>query len=221
MAVQPTGSMQSVIERLSETWPAHKTVNIVCHGHSVPAGFRVTPEVDVLGSYPHLLRAGLAARFPTAVFNVIVTAKGGENSRQGEKRFASDVIALRPAVVCIDYALNDRRIGPEAAREAWISMIRQAQAANAVVILMTPTPDVEDASGKLAEYAGQVRSIAQEMGTLLVDSDAIFAGAGDVRALMSQRNHPNTTGHKLIAERLLSLFHQPGVPGVLPSGDEE
>ena len=34
---------------------------------SVPAGYFKTPEVDTMNSYPHLLHAALAARFPHAV----------------------------------------------------------------------------------------------------------------------------------------------------------
>ncbi|MEK5235702.1 hypothetical protein NST99_08380 [Paenibacillus sp. FSL L8-0470] len=32
-----------------------RTLNIVCHGHSVPSGYFATPIVDTFHAYPHLL----------------------------------------------------------------------------------------------------------------------------------------------------------------------
>lgn len=31
--------LSSVTEALKRQWPDNRTVNIVCHGHSVPAGY--------------------------------------------------------------------------------------------------------------------------------------------------------------------------------------
>ena len=94
--------LADVCAELSKSWPANRTVNIVCHGHSVPAGYAKTPAVQTFDAYPFLLHRGLNERFPHAVVNVIVTAIGGENSEQGAKRFARDVLSMRPDVVTID-----------------------------------------------------------------------------------------------------------------------
>ena len=48
-------------------WPKNRTVNIVCHGDSVPSGYFKTPEVHTFEAYPYLLHAALAERFPHAV----------------------------------------------------------------------------------------------------------------------------------------------------------
>jgi hypothetical protein len=97
--------LAEVSERLRAHWPTNRTVNIVCHGHSVPAGYFKTPVVETFNAYPHQLHRGLNDRFPHAVINVIVTAIGGEHSESGAKRFEQDVLSLRPDVVTIDYAL--------------------------------------------------------------------------------------------------------------------
>jgi lysophospholipase L1-like esterase len=115
----------------------NRTITIVCHGHSVPAGYFKTPVVDTFNAYPHLLHLALKKRFPHAVINVIVTAIGGENSEQGSARFEKDVLCHKPDLITIDYALNDRRIGLEKARQAWTSMIEQAKAKNVKVLLLT------------------------------------------------------------------------------------
>ena len=111
---------------LGRTWPANRTVNIVCHGHSVPAGYFKTPKVDTFNAYPHLLHRGLKHRFPFSVTNVIVTAIGGETSETGTARFDADVLCHRPDVVTIDYALNDRGVGLAQARISWRTMIDKA-----------------------------------------------------------------------------------------------
>ena len=111
--------LADVLSILREPWPENRTVNIVCHGHSVPAGYFATPAVDTFNAYPHLLHAGLKERFRNAVINVIVTAIGGENSSSGAERFERDVLCHRPDVVTIDYGLNDRGIGLDRATAGW------------------------------------------------------------------------------------------------------
>jgi acyl-CoA thioesterase I len=199
---------------LKQQWPANRTVNIVCHGHSVPAGYFVTPVVDTFNAYPHLLHKGLKKAFRYAVTNVIVTAVGGENAEQGAARFERDVLSHRPDVVTIDYALNDRGIGLDRAKKAWTAMIEKAKQAGVKVILLTPTGDLssklDDLNDPLNQHAEQIRALAAEHHVGLVDSLASFkayvAGGGKLDDLMSQVNHPNRKGHDRVAELLLSWF---------------
>ena len=199
---------------LAGKWPANRTVTIVCHGHSVPAGYFNTPVVDTFNAYPHLLHRALKERFPYAVLNVVVTAIGGENAESGAKRFERDVLALHPDVVTIDYALNDRAIGLKRAEAAWRSMITRGLRQRVKVILLTPTPDLsarlQDCAHPLNQHAEQIRRLAGEYGVGLVDSLARFqacvAGGGRIEDLMAQSNHPNRKGHELVAAELLRWF---------------
>jgi hypothetical protein len=84
--------LTNISSLLTREWPSNRTVNIVCHGHSVPAGYFRTPKVDTFNAYPHLVHRGLKEKFPYAVINVIVTGIGGEQSEHGAKRFKHDVI---------------------------------------------------------------------------------------------------------------------------------
>ena len=212
--VNPSDYLRKFSQQAQIKWPDNHTLTIVCHGHSVPAGFFKTPDVRTFEAYPHLMHKALKEKFPHAVMNVIVTAIGGENSRSGAERFEKDVLTLRPDIVLIDYGLNDRGIGLDEARKAWSQMIRQAQAASSKVILLTPTPDkrsnLADPSDPLNQHAEQIRNLADEFQVALVDSLAAFKKAiGDgvpLDDLMSQVNHPNQQGHRFVVEGLLDWF---------------
>ncbi len=217
---EPASYLAPVIGELGREYPRNRIVNLVFHGHSVPAGYFKTPHVDTLNAYPAQVQRLLKERFPTVVLNSIVTAIGGEDSVRGAARFDRDVLTLRPDVVCIDYALNDRRVGLAAARTAWVSMIERAKAAGAKVILLTPTPDARaklaDPNDLLVQLSAQVRGLAAEHGVALVDSLARFqaelARGTPLDDLLSQFNHPNTRGHALVAAALAEWF--PALPPV-------
>ncbi len=212
-----TAYLADMIAILKSHWPDNRTVNIVCNGHSVPAGYFATPMVDALNAYPHLLYRELKQRFPFAVLNVIVTARGGEESDAGAARFAEDALCHKPDVVTLDYGLNDRRIGLDSARIAWRMMIEQTLARGCKVILLTPTHDVTqrttytgDDRHLLVEHAAQIRDLAGEYELGLADSFAAFQRyeetTGPVDDLLSWSNHPNRQGHKLVAVELLRWF---------------
>ena len=180
----------------------------------MPSGYFKTPVVDSLHAYPNLLRVALAKQYPHAVINVIVTGVGGEDSSKGAGRFDTDVLALKPDVVLIDYALNDRRIGLDAARRNWETMIGKAKAAGARVILFTPTPDrsakPDSPDDPLNQHAAQIRNLAAEHHVGLVDSLAAFereiARGTDLSEMMAQANHPNARGHAVVAAELGKWF---------------
>ena len=68
--------LDAVNDELAKQWPDNKTINIVCHGHSVPSGYFATPFVNTFESYPHLLHRILKERFPFAVIMVIHSVIG-------------------------------------------------------------------------------------------------------------------------------------------------
>ncbi|HEX4119181.1 MAG TPA: SGNH/GDSL hydrolase family protein [Verrucomicrobiae bacterium] len=213
----PRVYLSNVCDELSKPWPKNRTVNIVCHGHSVPAGYFKTPEVRTFDAYPTLMHQQLCARFPHAVINVIVTAIGGENSESGALRFEADVLSLKPDVVTIDYALNDRAIGLKRSGKAWRTMIEMALARHVKILLLTPTPDLrahlDNPRDPLNEQAEQIRRLSREYGVGLVDSLARFQevahSGGHLADYMAQGNHPNRRGHELVAEELLKWFPAP------------
>ncbi|MCL2834423.1 MAG: SGNH/GDSL hydrolase family protein [Treponema sp.] len=215
MSANPLTYLEPVLTELSKAWPDNKTINIVCHGHSVPAGYFATPTVNTFESYPHLLHKIIKQAFPFAAVNIIVTAIGGETSDLGAKRFVNEVLNHNPSVVTIDYGLNDRRIRLEKAYAAWCSMIEKALLKNIKVILLTPSWDTsylinDDNWKNLVLHAEQIRSLADKFEVGLSDSFLKFGeyieAGNDLNSLLSQSNHPNSIGHQLIADGLCEFF---------------
>lgn len=206
--------LENIKSELEKEWPNNRTINIVFHGHSVPAGYFKTPIVNTLDSYPFQLLERLKEKYPYAVINVIITAIGGENSVEGVKRFDSDVLIHKPDILFIDYSLNDRRVGLEKSYKAWDKMISKALKNNIKVILVTPSPDqrvnIMDSNNILEQHRNQVVKLAEENGVHLIDSYNLFKDriiAGDsISHYMSQVNHPNKKGHKLISDEIFKYF---------------
>ena len=207
--------LAEIVAELGKRWPDSRTLNLVFHGHSVPAGYARTPAVNTLQAYPHRVLCGIKDRYATAVVNVITTAIGGEQSEQGAARFESEVLTHRPDVLVIDYALNDRTIGLQRSEKAWRSMIEAALARNIKIILLTPTPDLSEDirsdEAPLQGYAQMIRRLAAEYHVGLADSYACFrarAEAGEkISSYMSQVNHPDARGHAIVAEEILRWFY--------------
>lgn len=207
--------LSDLCDEMAVCWPENRTVNIVCHGHSVPSGYFATPYVNTFGAYPHLLHRMIKERFPFAVVNVIVTAIGGETSEGGAARFDSDVITHRPDVITVDYGLNDRGLGLEKAKTAWERMIEAALERSKKVILLTPSWDntyylKTDAWYALKRHSEQIVSLAARYGVGLADSFAAFEKniqtETDLVQYLSHGNHPNQKGHELIAAEIGKYF---------------
>lgn len=210
----PATYLSNIKTELTKEWPKNRTINLVFHGHSVPAGYFKTPMVNTLDAYPYQLLKMIKEQYPNAVVNVINTSIGGENSQSGATRFVDEVLIHRPDVLFIDYALNDRRIGLAEAHRAWESMIREATQRSIKVILLTPSPDqrvdIRVENNELEQHTLQIRALAGKHGLGLADSYAQFRTrvmAGDsLGQYMSQVNHPNAKGHQIIARELMLFF---------------
>ncbi len=205
---------------MDQTWPQNRAIQLVFHGHSVPAGYHKTPEVRTFESYPHLLHVKLKQRHPHAVINVLVTAIGGEDSIAGAARFERDVLPHKPDLVFLDYALNDRRQPIDKVEAAWRSMIGIAKRHGIPVVLVTPTgasdADLANPADPLCQRAGLIRRLAKEEGLLLADVSAAWLAALEKgtpqESLLSQSNHPNKAGHELAAAVLFETLHPAAVP---------
>lgn len=207
--------LSDINDLLAKRWPSNKTINIVFHGHSVPAGYRSAPYVDSFHSYPYLVHRAVKEKFPFAVVNAIVTAIGGENSRQGCERFNKDVLCHRPDLLLIDYGLNDRQITLQEAKKAWEEMIEVALKENIKIILLTPSWDSSyyDKNYKwyeLVQHTEQIRELAEHYQIGLSDTFKEFQKyldhGNEMADLLSSTNHPTNLGHEIIAKNISRFF---------------
>lgn len=219
LPVSMAGELSDLDIVLKTAWPKNRVVNLVFHGHSVPAGYHATPEVRPFESYPHLVHVELKRHYPHAVINTIVTAIGGENSVPGTMRFERDVLPHKPDVVFIDYALNDRRLPLEKVEAAWRHMIQTCKKHGIHVVLLTPTgdskADMTNATDPLRQRADLIRRIAEAENVPLADVAAawlaeIAAGTRE-EELLSQPNHPNLRGHQVAASAIMHALQKAGL----------
>lgn len=209
-----TDYLPEIKQELMKEWPKNRLINLVFHGHSVPAGYFKTPIVNTLGAYPYQVLKLIKEQYPLAVVNIINTSIGGENAEKGAARFEQDVLSHRPDVIFIDYVLNDRGLGLERAKTAWEKMIRMAQSKGIKVILLSASPDqrvdIMDTNSVLDQHGLQVKELAKAHQLGFVDSYGLFRAqvkAGTpISELMSQVNHPNEKGHALISAELFQYF---------------
>ncbi|PPL00439.1 SGNH/GDSL hydrolase family protein [Parapedobacter indicus] len=209
----PEKYLAAVKAELQKVWPKNRTVNLVFHGHSVPAGYGDRHEVHTLEAYPHLLLEKLKERYPYAPINSIVTAIGGENSIQGAARFENEVLSHQPDVLFIDYALNDRFQDIRRVKDAYAEMIESALARGINVILLTPSPDqrvdIRANDTPLDALSTQIHDLSVQYNIGFVDVYGVFkriASKADIKPYMASVNHPNRQGHALIMAELLKWF---------------
>jgi lysophospholipase L1-like esterase len=128
-------------------------------------------------------------------------------------------MSLKPDIIFIDYALNDRRQPADKVEAAWLEMITIAKKANVPVVLLTPTGDssakLDDPNDPLNLRAEMIRKIAGEQKVILGDVFAAWVaeiGKGTPQAeLLSQVNHPNLKGHALAAETIFKALEAAGL----------
>lgn len=210
----PSNYLKDIKVELAKKWPNNKTVNLVFHGHSVPAGYFKTPVVNTLDAYPFQVLKKIKEKYPFAVVNIINTSIGGENSVSGAHRFKAEVLIHNPDLLFLDYALNDTGVGLEKSYDAWSKMIKEAIKKGIKIILLTPSPDqrinILETNNILEQHQTQIKQLAEENGIGLIDSYSLFKEKvvkGDsISKFMSQVNHPNAEGHQIIANGIFNYF---------------
>lgn len=208
-----TSYLASLFPLFKTQWPHNRTINLVFHGHSVPAGYFKTPDIKTMDAYPELTLQYVSKIYPNAVINAIKTCIGGENAASGAARFDATVLNHHPDILFIDYALNDRGMGLEKAKLAWTQMIEKALE-NIKVVLCTPTPDqkenILDTTTALYKHTQQIVALAKTYNIGLVDSYNAFrkliVAGNDLQNYMSQVNHPNREGHEIVLKEIMKLF---------------
>ena len=169
--------------------------------------------------YPYRLKQRLDALYPAGNVSILNAGVSGETAADGARRLERDVLARRPDLVVIAFALNDSmapdvEVGLAAYRAAMADMIARVHESGAECIVQTPShmcayvpSAVKDAqlreiaaqaaqvqnTGVLARYAQAAREAAAAQGVPVADAFAVWermARCGvDTTALLA--NHIN------------------------------
>ncbi|MEO6149127.1 MAG: SGNH/GDSL hydrolase family protein [Mucilaginibacter sp.] len=212
--IADTGYLHDVKAELRKKWPANRIINLVFHGHSVPSGYALAPEVKPFESYPQLVFRELKKIYPYAVINIILTSKGGEFSTLGAKRFDTDVLPYKPDVLFIDYGTNDRFLKLDDARAAMDEMVKKALQKGIKVILLTATPDTRIDLLKndtdLDKVSAQLKQIAAANNVGLADVYTAFkqdaAKGNKLSDYIYGFNHFNEKGSTIIISQIMPYF---------------
>ena len=180
------------------------------------------------GAWVPQLQQTLDARFPGLV-NLTNRARGGQHSGWGAANVDSAVVALKPDVVFIEFAINDAVTRFDLSLDTIRSNLDTIldRITNALpaceIILQIMNPAFGKAEGESSHRRNQdayqqiYRDAAQRRGLLLIDHSVAWnrlhatEGAAAVKKLLPDGVHPNTEGWRLLViptlHRALGLEH--------------
>lgn len=198
-------------------------LTLVFMGDSITEGQYVDPSLR----WTELLMARIRADFArdgAGGFQLVNKGISGETTRQGLERFPRDVQAFRPAVMTLQFGLNDcncwdtdeglPRVSPLAYRANLMEMIERARRFGAKEIVLSTNHVTlrrrKLASGQTLEqrrvrYNEIVRDVARTTDVVLCDVEAAFIDFDDAtlaRMLLPEPDvlHLSEEGHRLYAD---------------------
>lgn len=229
------------VARFVRRMRAGENVKITCLGDSILEGQTVTnPATD---GTMILLAADLSARF-----GITVTQTNHATSGFTAFRLFTDgnvpAAINEQADLYIVSAMDKNDLGaeisgvgglyapgyPQARSLARIEQMLRAirrEVPKADVIVLTTNPYMPGSSSNAYQDAKDkaVQAVAAAYGAEFVDANASFKALGDWSALMNDSTHPNTAGHRLIADTILAHLEdverspiQPAIPAVSSRG---
>ncbi|HEY0969275.1 MAG TPA: SGNH/GDSL hydrolase family protein [Opitutaceae bacterium] len=187
------------------------------------------------GGWVEIVGSELRARYPALC--IVNAAEGGRHSGWGREHFAGRVLAHRPTVVFIEFAINDAvaRFGLSVADarahlEAMLDAL-VAQSPRTVAVLQIMNPAIDRPAGHdghrphLAAHEQMWREVAHARGLPLVDHAPAWAallarGTEAFRRHVPDGLHPNAAGYAgfmLPALRQALGLTAPANPVALPT----
>ncbi len=192
-------------------------------GRARPVGYGYG---DGLGhGYPLLVNAMLGVRYPDLDFEVLNVGTSGDTTRHLVDRWQTDVLDIKPDVLSILIGINDvwrhfdnpgrrEQVSLDDYRKNLEALLEETLPTVKSILLLTPffmelhTDDpMREACDRHAEVCRELA--AKYDGVRLVDTQAAFDRLLQKRHYMtiaSDRVHPNTIGHLLIAEEVMAAL---------------
>lgn len=173
---------------------------IACFGDSLTAGFGLDPGQ----SYPDLLQKDLDRR--GLHYRVVNLGVSGETSQDGMARLPR-VLALKPAIVVLEFGANDGLRGlPVAHTEANLAkMIEAFKGAGTWVVLAGITLPPNYGVQYIQRFDAMYRDLAARYKVTLIPF--LLAGvAGDPRLMQRDGIHPNAAGTRIVAQTVMNAL---------------
>ena len=160
-----------------------KINSIVCFGDSLTQGFGSTDNQ----SYPYYLQK---------LVNLPVINKGinGNTSKDGLNR-TDDILQFKNSIIIVEFGANDffQQIQISETRKNMEQIVDKLKQDNIVVLVST-----EDK--QLNKLYSMLKSLAKEKNILFING--ILNEIWNDKSLFSDDVHPNSTGYKLVADKI-------------------
>ena len=199
-------------------------------GDSITDAGRAQPIGEGLGEtlgrgYVSLIDSLLGATYPDLGIRVVNMGTSGNNVRDLQRRWQTDVLDLKPDWLSVMIGANDvwrqfdlpwqpeTHVLPDEYERTLDVLIAQTAPTVQGLVLMTPfyiEPNPADAMrARMDEYGAIVRRLSEKHGTFFVDTQAAFdevLTAYYPATLGWDRVHPTQVGHMVIARAFLKAI---------------
>jgi len=219
-----TGSIAGRIPRTLAKLKAGLPVTIVTWGDSLTAGGDAsTPYFR----YPSVLERMLRAEYPKSDIHVVVAGAGGSTSRQwlypdkfpyGGPLSWGMVVASHPDLITVEFSNDNFITNPETLPAIYDDILGRIKAADAEVILLTPSymdfslmhfTSYTDPDKRI--IVSFYKQLAEQHHLALADDAARWGhlykeGIPYTTLLVNSYNHPDDRGHQMFADELFKCF---------------
>ncbi len=173
-------------------------------------------------SYVSDVGALLGCMYPEMHYRVVNMGVSGNQARDLEARWQTDVFDQNPDWVCVLIGINDvwrqfdtpeireGHVSPEAYEACYDGLIARTLPRVKGMVLMTPyfmEPNRSDPMrARMDQYGAVVKRLAEKYGAILVDVQSAFDDYFRFyhpASIQWDRIHPNIVGHTLIAREIL------------------
>ena len=201
---------------LGRTWQkleTDKKLNIAYFGGSITVGAGASDMNKT--SWRPQTTAWFRAKFPDAKITEIMASIGGTGSELGTYRAQNDLIAKKPDLVFVEFAVNDHAVGEESQRrwsEAIVRQIKNANPAADIVFVYTTAKQYETYSkGHTPDTVKWQEEVANHYGIPSVNvGQALFEvirdGGGTWDSLTKDGVHPLDAGYAIYAKTVAEFL---------------
>lgn len=225
------------VSRFIKRAKSGEALKIVAIGDSVLEG-KTVANIATDGAVD-LIAKDLATLFATTITAVNHAVSGRTAATSFTKLNVSDALNAKGDLYLISFGKNDRAWETQSAAtlpvpgyptnssiamiELMVRLIRsEVPKADIMIVAENPYSPIENAANlKLVEWNTKVKRVAATYGAEYVDAYAPFASlsASQLAAVVPDGTHPNTAGHRLIADTVLAQIPKDYAGPSIPAFD--